>query len=929
MQLQIYATRDDVLNHSLFVSVFRSEVHDMVKSDDLLGVAYFSIPSSVRENEVFRDDSSLHLEHSTRKNTEKAFISYEVTLSNGGKWFEGEIFACHQVHSTEGGQQFLRDSYDILYDVQEIEKDVLVDFIRIRQPFTVSFSVTESYRPFAVGDKVLVLSQFKLQQEQDREKEAQIQLQIKMQDLIVQQKAELAQIKQGNISLSNTLSISKEKINELQKILNMTKAKLLEEARSRARAHELAAALHKAKAKIEVDIERLPSEDPFDTLEISMAAKGRLEGEQQAQQIKLKRDEKAAEFTSITARFEAEEKNFLKAEEIEDQFRLIKLLVELAKEEKAVLSSLLEYATDETKLLVAAKSKAEVEAREREDIKAREARKKLALQLLDGGDQNNSKSVAREEIKEMRSKYKILLARALEEKENVKIAKDKLVCIQSDGQNLLHISHSIETLYLEMQQIELQRKNKLASMSLDSHKILSYDTTNSPDSYDHIYEEKAFHVNMDESEAEMFGMINHRSSMIHTVPSSEQLDDIYLDNDKQFTYYNQASTSIAAESLPALSEATRSISMDPIAPIYHSRSATMSQSVDVDNDILSLDASTALSPYGPKEKAMLKSLSTTSKSWIGGTSLDGGQAAERAKAATSHREASDRRYCKAAAVRESAESALQTVIDSGVIADVQKAVEVLIAALVVEQTELNSATDKVNEELLALPAAKKIVDDAIGYVAEGMVKYATKSLRSKTAYFKRQKQIFRGRKDRVIDDWQAVLSAKDKLKSNFSSFAKAPALTPEEELDGVEESKACIDITTLTTDEVKKSETILFDRPNLKARLDSIIAQINMTLDEKRNAVQAMMVACQKSIRLLRQIAHRTEAERVAKETHLDSVRSRREAEETKLLEFSQLKTDEETLVKSALKEKDTIEHARYYMLYDIDASNFISLQSK
>ena len=194
-------------------------------------------------------------------------------------------------------------------------------------------------------------------------------------------------MKQSNASIVVNLQSAKEKINELEKAVAMTKAKLLEEARGRARAHELAAALSKAKAKIEVDLQRMPSDDPFETMEISLAEKSRLEGERQAHQMKSKRGELEQELAKLTAaRDRAEEALSQQSEVIsttKEQLRCVELILELAKREKLMLNSMLEHAADETKLLVAAKSKAEVEAREREDVKAKEARKKVTLQILD------------------------------------------------------------------------------------------------------------------------------------------------------------------------------------------------------------------------------------------------------------------------------------------------------------------------------------------------------------------------------------------------------------------------------------------------------------------------------------------------------------------------------------------------------------------
>ena len=416
--MSFYPTRDDVRNSCMQLTVFSKERDPSKGSiDSLLGIAYIPLSSNVTSTTPLIEVPCMTLEHPSRENTERVTISYEIKVASEEGWFSGKILDCNRPDYKKMSQPIITDTFDILYEDSSVEKNVPNDLIRkVNTPEKTPLD--NYYRTLVTGDAVFVKSNLKLRKERaselllDLSVHEDVQLSctddnvsesstVVVQTVVVEEKfdeeinrqrlleccAELAAMKRTINLRRQNLKVSTEKIDEVQKILDRTKAKLLEEARGRARAHELAAALSKAKAKIEVDLQRVPSEDPFEALEISLAEKNRLEGERQAQQMKSRRGDLEQDLGKLSTARERAEVAFQQMEAtggLWEQLRCIELVLELIKKEKNVLLTMAEHAAEETKLLVAAKSKAEVEAREREDVKAKEARKKLALQLLDG-----------------------------------------------------------------------------------------------------------------------------------------------------------------------------------------------------------------------------------------------------------------------------------------------------------------------------------------------------------------------------------------------------------------------------------------------------------------------------------------------------------------------------------------------------------------
>ena len=904
LQLTLYPTREEALIHKIEVLVFCREFESVSEAmvDTFIGSAQISVPATVTGSAPLFEKSSTPLKHPTQDNKEMISIDYEIKVAEGERWFKGKIFNCTSISKApcnSNDKSLARDTYEIMYDNDNVlEDNVPSDMIRLGN----INNLLGGRKQLANGDEVFVKSDYMIQEELKKAEQEKALMQERMRQTLSEYDKELAIVKQANSILGNNLQSSKEKINELQKILTSTKAKLLEEAKSRARAHELATALHKAKAKIEVHIERLPSDDPFDTVEIMMAEKGRLEGERQAQLVKAKREEKERELLELTNERTKDEKLFtsLNAEEnLEERLMLRKTALDIARKEKVVLSTLLEHALEETKLLVAAKSKAEVEAREREDIKAREARKKLAAQLLDG-EQNPLKQAppsVRSQYRQLREVYDKLSEESIDERTKYAEAKDKLCCIQSDAQNLICISSAIEKQFLEMQQIEIRRQAKLSSSSAESQKQRSYDgSIAAPDPFD-IYQEKGFHVYMDETEAEMFGMINHKNNPISASASSEYLDEIYHDKEKdpRYTYYNEKTKSFATESLVrSNSMMNLSVSMDPLAPLEHSRSAYLGKSTEMDTELVNSDVALSLSPYGTKEKAILRSLSTASKSWAGGVALDGGQAEDKVRQATSEREACDKAIIIKGNSRERADNALKLVIEGGTISDIPKAVETVISATAAVNNELSTAVQKLEVEINAVRTARNINEEAMKYVAEGVVKYAQKSLKSKAVFFKRHKQTLKARKDQLSEDWNEVVQVKATLRMlTRSSSSDTPDISP-----------------TTTVADIKREETVSFEKQRLKLKLRDITSQGKQS--DQRKAVESMFFTCKRSIGQLHAISERIQEEINSKDLLLNDIRSRREAEDTRLDELSLSRADEEAAAKTAAQDGDMIEQARY-----------------
>ena len=248
----------------------------------------------------------------------------------------------------------------------------------------------------------------------------------------------------------------------------------------------------------------------------------------------------------------------------------------------------------------------------------------------------------------------------------------------------------------------------------------------------------------------------------------------------------------------------------------------------------------------------------------------------------------------ATTAREKADSALNQAIQCGMLSDLHKTVDAVIETTSAEIEQLKIVTKKVGEEIDAIRSAAKVSEDVLKYVAKGVIRYITKALVSKASTFTAQKEALQGRKLLLRNEWTRFLESKEALRQ------VPPPASSADVADDCEET---------TINDIINSEQYSFNTDDIKKTLKEITSQEKPYMQQQ--VIKAMVVSCKRSIFQLQSVAYKSEQEIYAREKIIEAVKSCREEEEQRLLEFTEARATEEAIAKAANAEGDVIEQVR------------------
>ena len=679
---------------------------------------------------------------------------------------------------------------------------------------------------------------------------------------------ELKTTKQKNSLLSSTLSASKQKAALLQDNLARIKAKLKEEAKAKERANELAKALAKAKSKIETSdttngnlssdqYSRIsPSEMTKEEQNIKHAMNTRQEQEQQLEQLAAAREEVELKLY----------KTISQAEDEKEQLAAITAALDLAKQERNSLNAALCNVEEEIKLLQTLRSRTGFEVRDGGKPKNGFSIQSVSTTI---GSPEKSIDFTNMTVSDLRQNYERLVAKTAAEKELLATTRDKFYCIKSDIANLK-----------SMQRSSSLQIGRTRSMLCE-------------DSYDGIYEMKTTFLSSDHhdtDEADFF---------------IEGLADITVDAaPHSLSQPSFACTSDDAESSYHYPEVSNEV-------VHFSDAIKEKKAISIrDKKAKLMRSSSKSSVSSGSSDSVGDALTPQSKDSAFGSNCNLNEVINRVFIKP-ERDLATKKIQQAISNREKAERALMQAKANGSSEDISNALANMLQAEETEFSELQSATQTVQQELAAIKDARNVTDEAMLLAAAGMASFTRKTLASIELKCQPLQEEFENVKNLVDEEYAQLLELKEQMIQTFGPIAGDEEFVQNFLKSNTEKSEVEFESSSMDDDFAGSAES----DEDLEAQ-----SVTNENLDV--GTIQARIAISSKSLLKHQRMAQRAWKVRVKKESEAMVIRINREKEEAMAEESERLRQEEELLADDAAERNDPIEEARLNTLTTFDVSS-------
>mmetsp|Transcript_3041 Transcript_3041/g.4265 ORF Transcript_3041/g.4265 Transcript_3041/m.4265 type:complete len:1121 (-) Transcript_3041:378-3740(-) len=727
---------------------------------------------------------------------------------------------------------------------------------------------------------------------------------------IVELSRELKLTKQKNSMLITAVIATKQRAWYLNESLAKIKVKILEEEKSRASANELAKALAKAKSKIEKDIKTDNLSSDFDSTIVT--TKDIADGESKLKGIVKIREDHESQLSLLTSqREEIERRASLQAKQnnMNDCLGSVSMALDVAKQERATLSSALVQVEEEIKLLQVLRAKTGLEVRDITKFKVHQnplpscrvkspdstPTKEFHTMSPSSLKSSPTKSplrnvdfvdIAKKKVSDLRQDYERLVAKTVAEKELFATSRDKYFCIKSDAANLK----------------AMQKSSIFTSRGRTK-------STPSDDTFDGIYEVKSFFVSSDRADTEMLNeadffveglasaSVEGNSAKQQTEADNNNLSADNLDgslydcvfqdsNDDSVFDAEKASDSTVSKFIAATEPTTPGTISKREKKAKMLRSASKSSTSSSNHHSLSITSKDSNSEKiaRPKSMDLLHMPSKDDTSILLEVAASRQAAEENRLQAAKERERAARKIQEAVQNREEAEKAFLLAKQNGDVEEISLALAKMMAAAETECFELQSATQSVQEELVALKDARNVTDEAMVVVAAGMARYTKKTLASLDAKCHGLKDSFQEVRRKAVDEYASLLESKEVLTTKFCSDERSNN-NPIDDEDIEEE--------VIDSDSDEEAE----------------VKELDKSIDVE--AIKSVVEQTTRSLQLQQRKANRAEKLRIKLESEAMFIRICREKEEAIMEENERLRIEEEKLAREAAENNDPIEEAR------------------